>query len=438
MRSDQIIVELGDSSATILGDVTHGDGPARPERTRVPLRPVALSPEGEVLTGRAARERADESPGAALTDLLERIGERTPCRLGDRAVSAEDVLSGALRRPLSALHEPRHGPVELRLVLPAHWGPHRRQSASEALGHHAPGTVRTIATPVAVIEGARPALADSIAGALVVDAGADRISLTALDRPESGSARPWRIEETAVGRIGTEDVDDALLTFVLARLPAPPENRARPALRVACRAARRALQTAPATEISVPGLTESIRVVRGDLDMLVGEQLRSEMTRTIGRLASLSDDGSHADPGLPVIVIGEFAALPLLVETVSSLLARPVLVLDDPEYAAVEAAARWSAAPQDGADDPDTTTAWNQALATEHASRRITFPRHVTGAVRTDRDGRSAAADPDVIPSAEAATIAPAGQQIGVDPGVDDGDQHAAEPPRSRWAWLWR
>lgn len=442
MTQYRITVALGDTSARIFDDnIAPSDLDESMTQRRVNLSPVAIGPDGTVLTGHAARVRADEEPAAAVTDLPRRLGDLVPCRLKGYTAAPDDLLVEALRAPLDEIRARRGAPPhDLLLVHPTHWGSHRRQRLAEAFARAGLAGAHPLPAAVAVLEDPMLSLPDGTDRALVIDAGSGRMIVSVLSRsagasePDGrsspGDAIDWRVDDTVIADVGEEDVDDALLAFVLQRLPEAPVGEQRNALRAVCRTAREDLYSAPAAEIatSTLPLPEPLRIVRGDLDGLIGETLRTVLARTVSRLDALAENGTHAGADVPAVLIGSFARVPLLVEIASTLLERPILVPAEPADAAVEAAARRPAgklgpererpvtdAPEDaGAPEPDPGSDWSDMLRSSSSGAAI-FP---TGGRRDHGD--------ELVPApAPAARRLPGGHAV-----PPPGPQSVAAPTR--------
>lgn len=359
----RVAVEIGSSCAWLAESRPGAD----PSPYPVYLEPVAYGPDGDLRVGPAARQDGVQDPTSGVASYLSRIGDDLPLLLAGRAVAPEDLLAQVLRRELDAVAE-RHGgaAAEIRVVLPAEWGPHRQARVREALEHHAITPLRLMPAPAAALLDPRLDLPPDARTALVLDGGDRRISATLLERlaasPTDGTTDDtsgaggggggWRVRGATGDDFGGSDIDDALLGFVRERSGDDPPTDGI-ALRRACRTAREDLSTAPAAVLTPPGDGEPLRLVRAELELLVGGRLRTAVAALLTRLdvrpgavddirpAAADGEADGAGSAVDAVVLcGGLARMPLLVETVSGLVDRPVLVAAEPDQAALRGAAR--------------------------------------------------------------------------------------------------
>ncbi|WOP20082.1 hypothetical protein [Raineyella sp. LH-20] len=393
-----VVVEIGSSGAWLA---ERGPGPDGAPPRAVELEPVAYGPDDEFLIGPAAREQGIQDPTTCIASYLSRIGDDLPLLLAGRATAPEDLLALVLCRRIDEVTECHGGASaeEIVVVLPAEWGPHRRSLVRDALARQQVTPLRLAAAPIAALLDPRLDLPTDTRTALVVDGGDRRISATVVHRvltediaAASGSAGTpelpdadrqeiwgWRVQEATGEEFGGRDIDDALLGFVQERLGAAPLPADGAALRRACRTAREELSVAPAVMLTPPGRSEPLRLVRAELDLLVGGLLRTAISALLLRLdvrpagggpgtgdhvpgaavAAAAADGAAVDGGVAVdavVLCGGLAQMPLLVEMVSELTGRPVLVATEASQAAIRGAALASTVVPAEGDTSSVTT----------------------------------------------------------------------------------
>ncbi len=351
----RVTVEAGAFSARLVEDRS-GSG-LQPIRDLC-LQPLAFGADGGVLLGQEAEQALDANPDAGVWSYLSRIGDETPLFIAGRAVAAEDLLALALEHQLAGVAgEYGRDPQEICVVVPAEWGPHRQERVRLGLERRGAARVRLVPAPVATLMDPTLDLPSDLSNVLVLDAGDHRISAARLSREDEDvvSGQGWRLQSVAGYDFGGADIDDALLGFVLARLAETPSGAEALELRKACREAREELSVAPAIELVPPGGSAPLRLVRADLETLIGDHLRTVVAALLTRVGAGVDEGQQ---GEAVVLAGGLARMPLLVETVSQLVDRPVCVPAEPAAAGVVGAAHIHLVTKPAADaveDPTLT-----------------------------------------------------------------------------------
>lgn len=319
VRGDYMLgIDIGD--ATVVTAVRRTDG--ADERARV-LGPADLP-------------AAPGLPGYAL----RRVGGAVPMYPDGRPVDPADVVA-ELARQVARRAAPSDGPDPAWTVLtvPPSWAGHRRDVLLTALRTAGMVQVSLVSSAVAVVH--RHRAAGSVpegAPVVVVDVGASTVD-TAVVRATAGHPETLAVPPAPLPW-GGRDVDDAVLELVRDCLAAEDEGTsALPAeLRDACVAAKEALSSDPVACVELPGAAGplALRLVRGDLEELVAEPLQ-EVVAAVRR--AVAEAGLEVADLAAVVLAGGTAALPLVAETLSAALDRPVVVDTEPALTAALGAA---------------------------------------------------------------------------------------------------
>ncbi|WP_448626185.1 Hsp70 family protein [Geodermatophilus sp. URMC 64] len=387
-------LDVGDSTVTVA--VCHSGEeriPAEPRRLR-------LSLPGE-----------DDAPAG---QAMARIGDPVPLYVGGRAMPAAEAVADVVTALVDRIAEEQgRRPGRTVLTVPPSWGEHRRRLLEDALagrdGEADGPAVVLVSGAVAVTRhtratGALPAEAT----VAVYDLGASTLDTAVVRSSEDGGIEhvapppapvPW----------GGRDVDDAVVAHVSAFLPPPVRRRGLPplpavaptALRGACVAAKEALCTETDVRVEVAEGTRPIRLVREDLDELVGEAVAASVETVRAGVTQAGLEPAELDG---IVLAGGGARLPVVAEALSAALGRPVLVTAEPELAAARGAAELAVdlitAPvpaEAGDDEPDPAGQHDRPVdelsraRVRHAARREGGRGFGTAARRAGRVGIVAA-----------------------------------------------
>ncbi|MCZ2806979.1 Hsp70 family protein [Modestobacter sp. VKM Ac-2983] len=385
-------IDIGDE--TVVAAISTPDGEDRWVRLVRPAGTVAVPG----LVGPVDEPPAHLPVGSAL----RRVGASAPMYVDGRLVSpAAAVAALALQVVEHATRAEGSAPARTVLTVPPSWGEHRRDLLTAALGAAGLHDCSLESSSVAVLR--HHLGTDGVptgVPVVVVDVGASTADIAVLR-----TATDHRIETVAVPpppvAWGGRDLDDAVVQLVLdclatedaAGQQGPDPTAAE--LRAACVLAKESLSTDPVAcvELPGPGGPVSFRLVREDLDEVVAEQVQVLVDAV--RRAVADADLDVADVGA-VLLAGGTAAVPLLSETLSGDLGRPVVVGSDPSSSAALGAAELArdlaAADQEtrgGVGDPPgaPTTAVAEPLA------RPTRQRAVRAATGPSSRGRRPVAD---------------------------------------------
>nr|WP_296773680.1 hypothetical protein [Rhodococcus sp. (in: high G+C Gram-positive bacteria)] len=264
------------------------------------------------------------------------------------------------------------------------------------------------------------------AQAVVVEAGADE-TVVSCSRSEAG--RTGVVTEPGADPFGAVSTDRVLLAHVVKQVrashpsfdPADPANWNElhdVARRVS--AARRRLDGSPAVEIDVHlgGVRRTLRVLRSELEELIVADVLRMASRVGGTLSQFRT------PVDAVTVHGAAASIPLVAETLSARIRRPVVLADTPEAVVIKGAVLWGVGPVES-EAPTVPTvvapASHSALGKPHsrwARSRVWafsgttavvlvlggfFAAHTVGGPQDPGSGAS-------VPSAQMVSVGPSGR----------------------------
>jgi molecular chaperone DnaK len=300
---------------------------------------IFASPDGSLLIGEDAERRAPTDPGRVARRFKDRVGDGTPLRVGGLAVTAEVLAARFVARMLDAVAERAGGPASrVAVTHPAGWGRHRLESFRTALAGQGLGSALLLSEPQAAVlaHASRERLSPGDVVA-VYDLGggsfdAAVVRMLAADR----FMLVGRPEEVEVGGL---DFDEAVFSHVVSALgpawealdPTDPAVLAAVAgLRRDCAAAKEALSADTDVLISValPGIEEQVRLGRAEFEELI----RPAVDETVEALhRALGSAGVTPDELASVLLVGGSARIPLITQSVSARLGRPVAVAADPK-----------------------------------------------------------------------------------------------------------
>lgn len=283
-----------------------------------------------ILIGAAAWRRAATDPdGMVRSPLRAGTGRVT---VADRDVEVAELAAATLRHVASQARLAAGEPIEdVRLVVPAGWGPRRRTWLRHAARTAGLTAARLIETPVAVVahagdDGSPPAGS----WALVIDVGAG-CEVTVVCH---GPAGPEVFSTLADPDAGGDHLDDALVQTLTGEPCDRLDARHRWALLPEIRTARHALSEQVA--VTVPGHGGPPVV----LSAAHVAEAAEPVFRRVAELARQALDNADLDGRQPIgaYLVGGVAVTPDAADRIAAGLGLPVTVVQPPRLAALLAA----------------------------------------------------------------------------------------------------
>lgn len=324
--SYQVGLDLGSTFTTV--STCRPDQAARLE-VLVPSV-VFQSPDGTFLVGSDAERRALADPARVARQFKNRIGDPTPLRIGDAALTAEAVTARFLLTLLATLPDGRAARVAM--THPAGWGHYRLESLRAALSANGLADVLLVPEPQAAVR-AHDALARLQDGAVVAvydlggkTFGAAVVRKLAADRfvlagpPEELEVGGLDFDEVVFGHVAEalrpgwdalDPADPAVLTAVAE-------------LRRACTAAKERLSadTEVLIPVALPGIAvREVRLGRTEFESMI----RPAVEETVAALdRALRAAGTSSRELAAVLLVGGSSRIPLVTQEVSAQLGRAV------------------------------------------------------------------------------------------------------------------
>lgn len=295
---------------------------------------VAVAEDGSILTGQAAWRAAPTHPDRIIPAPVA-CGEQVT--VGDGQVDSVDLMAAVLRQVADEAASLIDGPVgEVRLVVPAGWGPRRRTWMRHAAHRAGLGQPTLVEVPVAVAEHLVAAGAQVMVGAFVVvcDLGAGA-EVTVLRRGPAG----FEVLATLADADAGGDAVDRVLADVLAGSSGDGQagvaGDGRWAVLASVRAAKESLSWHPAVTVPLP--SGAGVVVNG----VMLEQAALPVVERAGRLTSEAIAAADLLPDdlLGVYCVGGTSLLPMTAAVIGEAAKVTPVVVNDPVTAAVRGAA---------------------------------------------------------------------------------------------------
>jgi actin-like ATPase involved in cell morphogenesis len=327
---------------------------------------LVLNPDGSVLVGDPAEQRAPTASGRTIREFKARIGDTTPVLLGGVPYTAESLMATLLRWVIDLVSQ-REGapPAAVAVTYPAGWAQHRRDKLAEVLleaGVEQPVFVtEPEAAAVRYASTERVSTGDIVG---VYDLGGGTFDAAVLRRGRYGFellGRPDGLDDFGGAAIDSwvfEHVREAVGDEAFDLDPADPAAAlALHRLRRECVLAKEALSHEAETTIPVilPGTNTVVRLTRAELEDAVRPELQQTVT-TFRR--TLTSAGITPEDLSAIVVAGGVSRMPLVRELLAAELGRPLAGDLHPKYVvALGAAMRALPAPlpdagPDPADDP--------------------------------------------------------------------------------------
>ncbi len=298
-----------------------------------------LKPDGEFLVGEAAERRGTTDPDRVAREFKRRLGDRVPILVAGTPQSPQALQARLLSWVIAEVTQ-REGsaPEHITLTHPANWGPFKKDLFAQTIrmADVSGADICTEPEAAATLYAARNVLAtgDCIA---VYDLGGGTFDAAILRKTADGFhllGNPEGIEH-----LGGIDFDEAVFQHVLdslgGRLDALPDDDSLLAglarLRRDCVEAKEALSSDSETVIPValPGLTTSVRLVRDELENMIGPTIAD----TIGAMKRVIRSADLEPADLTAIVLtGGSSRIPLVSQRLTSAFDRPLALDTHPKH----------------------------------------------------------------------------------------------------------
>ena len=299
---------------------------------------VGVDAHGALVVGRTARNRRLIDPEGTVSSIKRRMGQASSVRVGQDELTPPQVsalILGALLDRVEAASGAR--PTRAVITVPAFFDDVQRQATRDA------GILAGLVVERLVNEPTAAALSYQTGGeerVLVYDLGGGTFDVSILEREDDYLEVRASVGDTS---LGGDDIDGALLEYVLGRLgdarsKVEEEPRARARLLEAVERAKIALSAHERTPLYDPYLVgDGAEAVHLDLELS-----RSELERVaepIIKRTLTSIDRALADAKLTpkdldrVILVGGASKMPLVDRIVTEHLQRRALVDDNADRA---------------------------------------------------------------------------------------------------------
>jgi hypothetical protein len=287
---------------------------------------------GDVVAGAAAWQQAAGDPDGFVPSPLA-VGD-APLHVGGVDWDPADLVAATLRLVMAQANTVAGQPIEdIRMVVPAGWGPRRRTWWRRAASKAGLGPIRLVEAPVAVVM--HLASVHGVAGParwLVVDVGAGcEVSVVGF----SAGAGFEVLATMRDALVGGDGIDTALVQAVTgSSLEDVPADR-RGTVAAAVRAAKHALAGQPAVTVPLP---DQPPVVIGTAMLQQAARPVLEQAAALARQVVASLDMT-VDQMSAVIAVGASMTVPGAADMLAEKLGVPIHVPERPGFVAVLGAA---------------------------------------------------------------------------------------------------
>lgn len=287
-----------------------------------------ITEDGDVLFGDEAEQRGAAQPERLVHDFLSRVGDRAPVVVGGFAVPAEELVTRMVRWAV-AIVVAQYGAIPgcIAVTHPTGWRGHRIDTLRAALQDAALGDVLLVPAGYAA---ARHAASSGRSRVIAVyDLGGETFEASVLDG--AALAGP-----PCMLPVGAVDLDLSLLQHVISlsdggtRRPGTADELAASRASVAAAKEELSRRSDAAVALRLRGREAQVRLTRAELEDLAAPVIE----RTVDALeGALDDAGVRADKLDEIVLVGGGAQLPLVAQTLSRRMDRPLTVPEDPQFA---------------------------------------------------------------------------------------------------------
>jgi molecular chaperone DnaK len=302
-----------------------------------------VHPDGSLVLGEGAGQRALAEPDRVARQFTRRVGDGTPLRLGGVSMTADALTARFVAHVVGSVAGMVGGQAPLRVALthPAGWGPHRLASLHAALtAQGLGGTVLLSAAQAAARAYAERAPLSAGALVAVYDLGGSGFDAAVVRKLDNGPGGRYVLAgEAEELELGGLDFDEIVFDHVRRALGErwdamdPADPAVRPALarlRRECATAKEALSadTDVRIPVALPGFETTVRLARAEFEEMIRPAVE-ETAATLHRAIEVA--GSTPEDVSAVLLTGGSARLPLVTQVVSEVLGRPVTVAPNPK-----------------------------------------------------------------------------------------------------------
>ncbi|MEU1812776.1 Hsp70 family protein [Micromonospora aurantiaca (nom. illeg.)] len=306
---------------------------------------VLLNADGVVATGHQAWQAAVSFPDRFVPAPRHSPEQRVT--VAGAEVDVLDLVAATLRRVAEqACHTAGDRVQDVRMVVPATWGPRRRTWLRQAAHRAGLAQPRLVEAPVAVAghllaAGVRLTVGSFLA---VCDVGAGA-EVSVLRRGPTGFEVLTTLADPAAGGAA---IDDAITAAFTAHMQAADSSGDRWALGSSVRAAKHALAERAAVTVPLPDASATVLTV-GSLEQAAHPILQRVAQLTLEAVAAAEISPQDL---AGVYCVGGVARMPLLRKVLADTVAVAPTVVGDPALAAVRGAADAGAAAPAGVTPP--------------------------------------------------------------------------------------
>jgi len=293
---------------------------------------VHVSPGGQILTGHQAWQAAASAPDGFEPTPLRKAGQDRQVLAGVEIPSV-DLVAATLRWVAEEAVRVVGGPVDdVRLVVPAAWGPRRLTWLRQAARHAGLSEVTLVPAPVAVAQhlaasGAPLAVGSYLA---VCDLGGG-VEASVLRRGPAGFELLSTLDDPDAGGIRVDELLAAQLNGHLAGA-AGGDGGSWPSV-MALRSAKEAASVYPTVTVGIPPVV----LTSGQIEVLARPVLEVAARLTVEAVAAAE---LTPDRLAGVFIAGGGAGMPLAAQVIEEAVGREPTVVVEPGAAAVRGAAQ--------------------------------------------------------------------------------------------------
>jgi hypothetical protein len=340
---------------------------------------VYVNDDGGLVTGAAAWQLAAESPQRLVQAPMWRLGEGRVDLDGDTGsdgVDVVDLVVAVLRRVHDEAVRAAQQPVtDVRLVVPAGWGPRRRTTLRQAAHRAGLGQPTLVEAPVAAVQRVVAGGTTIVVGSYVVvcDVGGGfeasvlrRVPtgfevLSTIDAPDAGGCAVDAVLADELARLGGA-IGGAQASTASAEVLSDSDLLV---LMTSARTAKEALTHSAAVAAALPGPIPAVVVHAARL----AELARPVLARAAATTRQAIDAaGVRLDELAAVYCVGG-AATPVAVRVLAEETGLSPLLADEPQLAAALGAAQATAtAGTSGVDHPTTAPPMSSPLSSPLSS----------------------------------------------------------------------